>query len=421
MGELTDQVIDLRPYARALSRALPWIVLAALLAGAAGYFFSTLQTPVYTANALIAVRQPRYTLAFDPRIQARDEDVRAVYDALPILAMSDELLSELMVQETIIDEENISIPMLHGSLETVPLAKPTLIQLSADNEDPQAAAEIVNAWARLLVKRANAIYAGQNSDQTEFFVEQVAAAEQELQDAQNALESFAAQNEGAVATAELEALLATQATYLENKGQVELLIQDAQSLLAQIETQPTGAMTSAADQLASLLLQVRAFGGQSETTSQVQLQLLPVDAQAEMSVGEQQAYLLALVDALTAKSAGLDQKVAEITPLVLSLQQQIQEDLTETTRLQDAVDIARDTHTILSRKTEEAGIAEQDGSGIVQLAGTAAVPRAPSAPNKPLNALAAGALGLLVGVVAVLFLHARSLNKTAAAAESGES
>ena len=203
MGELTDQVIDLRPYARALSRALPWILLAALVAAAAGYFFSTLQTPTYTANALIAVRQPRYTLAFDPRIQARDEDVRAVYDALPILAMSDELLSELMVQEGVIDEENISIPMLHASLETVPLAKPTLIQLSADNEDPEAAAEIVNAWATLLVKRANAIYAGQNNDQTEFFIEQVSAAEQELQDAQAALESFAARNEGAVATAEL--------------------------------------------------------------------------------------------------------------------------------------------------------------------------------------------------------------------------
>ena len=178
-------------------------------------------------------------------------------------------------------------------------------------------------------------------------------------------------------------------------------------------------MTSAADQLASLLLQVRAFGGQGEIP--LQIQLLPVDTQAEMSVGEQKTYLLALVDALTAKSADLDRKVTEITPSVLSLQQQIQEDLTEATRLQDAVDIARDTHTILSRKTEEASIAEQDGSGIVQLAGTAAVPRAPSAPNKTLNALAAGAFGLLVAVAAVLFLHIRSVNRHAQAAGARES
>jgi uncharacterized protein involved in exopolysaccharide biosynthesis len=250
------------------------------------------------------------------------------------------------------------------------------------------------------------VFSGQGTSQSVFFGEQLDQSEQELRDAESELEAFAAQNEGAALASELEVLLETQANYLRNQSQLDVLLQDATSLSAQLEGRAQSDIVSPEDRLAALLLQVRTFSGQTELP--LQLQLGGTDNSEQLTVDEQRAYLAALVKVLTEKSADIDSKLAELTPEILRIQQKVQTFDTEQQRLEDAAEIARDTHTILARKTKESAIASQDVSGVIQMVSRATTPTNPASPNKLVNAIAAAALGFLIAVTVVLFMHGQS-------------
>lgn len=395
-----DGEINLKPYVDALWSKAPLIIIVTLIAALTGLVVSSFIAPTYEASALVALRQPRYNLDFDSRIQVEGEDAKSVYDALPILATSDELLAELSESAVVTANPALTFEQLRGILVTEQVAKPTLIKLIAHNGNPEHAAALVNTWAALFVERANAVYAGQGSGQVEFFSNQLQTAEKELASAQAQLSIFAATNEKEILTNQLNALLFNQNALLEKQGATILLQQDVDSLLKQLETTPPSATADQGAQLAAILIQIRAFNSQSDIPLQVQFGT--ESSASTQSIAEQRLYLTNLIDTLDQQAFAVDSELAAITPEILDLQHKIQEIVTQETELNDAAELARDTHTILARKVEESNIANADATGLVQLASKASVPSTPSSPNKWLNAIAAGFIGFMITSAVVI-------------------
>ena len=405
-----DGEINLKPYAEALWHKAPLIIIVTIIAAVVGYAISSFMAPAYSATALIAIRQPRYNLDFDPRIQNEDEDTKSVYDALPILATSNELLFDLISSSSNTQEPLPSLGELQNALIAEPVARPTLIELTAEASTPELAAELVNSWAALLVNRANQVYGGQGAGQVEFFTNQLDIATTELDTAQAALNIFAASNENQILTNQLEALLNSQAALLDNQRLLTLLQQDVQSLLTQLESTPINANIGEGDHIAAVLVQIRAFN--SQTDLPLQIQVGGGNAPPAQTAGDQRLYLTNLANTLNEKSTEIDAELSRLKPEILVTQQRIQEAQMQESELTDAVTLAHDTQTILARKVEESNISGADATGLVQLASKATVPTSPSSPNKVVNAIAAGLLGLIISSAVVIIWQWRRGRET---------
>src|SRR5690554_5645089 len=94
MEEDLYEELDLRPYIMALVKNWMWIIGAGLLAGLIAFGVSSLLPPTYEATALVAITENRQIIQFDPRFE--NVQVSQPLGAYPELALSDELLSQLL-------------------------------------------------------------------------------------------------------------------------------------------------------------------------------------------------------------------------------------------------------------------------------------------------------------------------------------
>lgn len=430
-----EEEIDLREYVLVLLRYWKWIVGGAAIAAVVALVVSFLLPPTYEATALVAVTKPRYVMQFDPRFETLN-DIQPNYKAYPELAASDEILQELLGALNPLPEDIETLQDLQKKVEAESGADPSIVRLTVRHRDPQEAARIANAWAELFVERANELYGGQGEAEVQFFEAQLERAEAELEAAEQALIAFQARNRAAILQNQLNSYKQTQADYLADQRTIAYITQDIKGLQEQLAGQPADRPVSLADQLTSLFLQIEAFNPQTSTPIQLQdtdengtpyrecyfnaQTFIPIDfnaqtsmpihlqvdsatALSERSLSEQIAFLDDLVRVLEEKSAEIDNRLAELEPQILALQQELQEVRTEEERLTRARDVARETYMTLARKAEEARIAAEDASGEVRLASRAAVPQKPASPRKLLNTAVAGALALMVGVFWAFF------------------
>jgi uncharacterized protein involved in exopolysaccharide biosynthesis len=98
------------------------------------------------------------------------------------------------------------------------------------------------------------------------------------------------------------------------------------------------------------------------------------------------------------KSEEIDRRLTELEPELLDLQQQHQEILVESDRLDRAVSLSRDTYATLARKLEESQISAQEENGILRAGSYAAVPTQAVGPRKAFNSAVAALVGLLCGI-----------------------
>jgi uncharacterized protein involved in exopolysaccharide biosynthesis len=261
------------------------------------------------------------------------------------------------------------------------------------------AADLANIWADTLVKEGNRIY-GENEDDVAFLQEQLEQARQILDQAESALVEFEARNESNLLNTQIDALGQAQADYLADQQRLDYLIQGIEGLRDQLTERPQDEAVTLGDSLTTFFLQIQAFN--AETSIPIQLQLESADAISEKTVAEQITFLNDLVTSLEERSNGLDQRLAELEPLILSLQQAHQETKAESNWLNRSRDLAEETYMTLARKVDEARIAVQEGQGTLQVGSYAAVPQRPAGPRKKIITAVAGMLGLLVGVVGAL-------------------
>src|SRR5687768_10655713 len=124
--------------------------------------------PTYEAAALVAVTEPRYLLQFDPRFQTVN-DIQPAAQAYPELAVSDDVLSELLAGVTPRPANIETLGQLRKIVTAEPGADPSLVRLVVRSQDAEEAARLANTWAELFVVRADKLYSGQTEDQVSFF------------------------------------------------------------------------------------------------------------------------------------------------------------------------------------------------------------------------------------------------------------
>jgi uncharacterized protein involved in exopolysaccharide biosynthesis len=398
MTDISEQEIDLRPYIEALIDKWYWILGLGILAAVAAYGASQLITPTYEATALVAITEPRQRVQFDPRIQTVSDN--QPLEAYPDLALSDELLSELLDQ--INDDYGMTLSALREKLTATSGSDSTILKLTAKDENPIEAADLTNMWAELFVKWANQIYGDQGDEQLLFFEEQLDEAGKNLEESEQALIDFQANNRSSILENEILALQQTQADYLAKQRQAKLILQDIESLSAQ----PNNSGQENFDQLASLLLQIRTFGGVAnnvESTMPWQIQL-NVDGKSNLTRSDQQAILSSLGETLLEQSDQLADALDEIEPQILAVQQQKQEANAEENRLNRDFEVVEETYLTISRTVDEKRITSQDTTSGLILASKTAVPEEPTGPSSVLLAIGAGLFGMILATILIVLV-----------------
>jgi succinoglycan biosynthesis transport protein ExoP len=398
-----EEEIDLREYIEVLIRRWHWIagltLVAVLAAGLVSFF---VLEPYYKAEALVLITGPRYQLQFDPRVETV-ADVQQAYKAYPSLAMSDDLLRQVLeVINLPLPTEESTLGALKGKLKATAGADPSLLQLTVTDGNPEQAAHIANTWAEQYVTYADGLFSRRAEDAV-FFSQQLEEARTELQAAEEALIEFQARNQSSILSARLSSARQAQNEYLADQRSIARILQDVGGLRSQLSDQPIGDPSSLGNDLTALFLQIKAFN--AESTAPIQLQVSSAASLSGRTVDAQVAFLDDLGANLEAKSTVIDERLAELEPQILSLQQAVQEINTDYDRLTRDRDVAQQTYMALANKVQEARIAAQDETGEVQLASRASVPTRPAGPSKPTNIAVAGFVGLFLGVFAAYFIE----------------
>jgi len=399
MADYSDQEIDLRPYVTAVMDKWVWILGMGIIAAVLGFVVSSLMAPTYEATALVAITEPRQRVQFDSRIQTVNDT--QPLKAYPELALSDALLVDLLDQ--LPEAGDITLVQLRSKLEAEPGSDPSLLKLTANDDSPELAARLANSWAGLFVVWANEIYGDQGDEQLLFFEAQLAEAGEELRISEQALIEFQATNRSSILLNQLLAVQQTQADYLAKQRQTDLILQDVGSLLTEEGNNSTSGQARI-EQLASILLQVRALGGVANSvTSTMPWQIqMNVDSQSSMSQEELRTVLSNLRSILLAQSSQIEERLAEIEPQILSVQQQKQAADVEESRLRRDFDVATETYTTLARTVDEKRITSEDTTSGVKLASETAVPQHPAGPRTTVIVGGAALMGLLAATAAIL-------------------
>lgn len=388
---------DVRPYLLALRHNGRKLALLTLATAVIALLISFILPPTYEATALVAVTQPRQRIQFDPRFAAVQDERQALL-AYPELALSDHILFDLLAQAPTVMPNVSTMEDLREMLDAVPASDPGLIRLIVSYRDPETAAQIANLWADLFIIRLNELYGDQGGEQVRFFQEQLAAAEQALNEAETALVDFQRLNEGNLINSELQTRQAAYSHYLDDLNQITFLRQDIQALHNQMSSAADKIAFS--DQLTALFLQIKVFN--AETGTPLEVQIDAADTLTRQNPEEQIAFLYDLLLALDDRGMEDEARLAELKPQILNLQQTYQGYVTHYNSLVRDITVAEETYTALARKVDEERISAQDTSTGGRLASRSFAPHKPTRPLILLNTLLGGALGFLLAVFAIL-------------------
>lgn len=410
-----DGEIDLRPYVNLILQHWWLIVLvtavAAIAAAVASFFFLP---PTYEATAVVAITPPKYLMQFSQQFEplAQERLQTSIYAAYPELAMSDDLLQQ--VADEWAKTAGQPAPNLESLRDRMSVQKTKdvgLIYLRVRDSDPHRAAALANSWAELYIEMLGRLYGGEGEEYS-FFAEQLSLTKNNLDAAQQALADFKARDPTAMLSSELQAKIAAVDGYLAAKNSIEALQGQIAGWRAQLAAQPGNHALSPADEIISLLLQLKAYNLLQES-SQPTFQISLDRAAQGRTVAEQIAFLDDLQKLLSARLSEIEAQVADLQPQILEVQQKLQAATNEADRLTQEVKIAISLYDSLTRKTEEARIASESQSGAGRLASRAAVPAKPIGPRKLVNTVLGAGVGLAVGLALALLLELANRQRTA--------
>lgn len=401
MTEYTQPDIDLRPYIHSVLKNWYWIIGLGLLAGVLAYLGTRLLlTPTYEATSLVSLNVLRQRVEFDPRIVT--EELVQPPKAYLEIALSDDILAR--VREETPAVSSLTLGRIRSFYDVEQGNDQTIIRVTASNAEPALAAELANNLASQLVLWANNKQDETSEQQLDFFEQRLAAESANIEQLEQALIDFQAENRLTLLQNEFDSLQQTHAELLEKQANVEDLTLDIDSLLASIQSSD-GAALSGEDRLTALILRLRTFGGSTSMETSVPPWQLQVNSNE--SVGESVTTLAEEVSqlrlALEAQTQEIQSALAEIEPRLLDVQRERQEASTIESQLQREIDLAVETQQALARTVDEKRITSQNSSINASVASRSQVPASPTGPRALFNALAAFAgVALLVTFVIVL-------------------
>jgi uncharacterized protein involved in exopolysaccharide biosynthesis len=397
-----DETIDLRPYVEALVRRW-WVILGAVVLGLLGAAILYFAQSNYQATALVAVTDPTQRLQFDPRIVSTVE-LDVLLQAYPELALSDSVVTDLFEEvEPLSDGSIDSLDTLRGMIDVQTGADPRLVRLIVMAEDPQLAADVVNAWAEIFVTHVDTIY-GAPGGEVEFFNAQLAETAEQLRAAERSLVDFQSGSRMGIVDNQLASLNDLQATYLADQRRLSLALDDILGLRRQIEAGSGDAITWA-DQLTALMLQIKIYDTPSATpmpSNPIQLQTSSGSDLTTASRADQLTLLDNLAQAAQANRSEIAVKLLELEPQLFALQREKQDLFHQFEELTRARDVAKETYVTLARKIDEVRIQSEDSASSLRIASLAVPPTELARPNLILLGGIAALAGFMLSVAVLL-------------------
>lgn len=398
-----EEEIDLRPYIEAIIQRWYWVVGTAVATAVIAFVISSFLPPSYETTSLVAVTEPSQLIQFEAGFDAVQDIVQRPLRAYPELAISDELLQNVLDQVQPSLSEEMNLPQLRNIVTAESGDDISLIRLTVQYGDPNKAALIANTWAELFVEKSNEVYGSTDSSQLTTLENQLEQATLELQDAEDALIEFQGRNRLDIINNEITALQTARASLAGEQISVNLLLPDIDGLRELLVAQQGGSI-SLAEQLTALSLQTRAFhADNSSGSTPVMLQIGNETGVLTTDNRQEQIVLLNnLGAALKTKLVVLDGIIDDIEPQILSFQTERERFTTEQNRLARERDVAQDAYTALAQRVREEQLAVQDVGTGVRLASKAAVPDTVAGRSRLLITIACGVLGAMLAVLVML-------------------
>ncbi len=394
-----ENEIDLGKYVQLLFERGIFIaglgLLCAILVG--GTFFFLIPN-TYEANALLIITQPLYTISFDPRFETETQRDVSLYEPLADLARSDTVISELTSRINEPDAGTMGMAEMRAITRVVFENNSNLITLKATAQDPVLAAQIVNAWADILVRATNELF-GDAVQEVHIIETQITQIELDRESVEKELVEFQATNQMATLRTEIIARLTLLDRLINEQGQLAQISQDLEGFRIQLAEAPGASQITYEQEMTLLVLQLRTFNADGLS---LQLQLPPAETQARRTVREARLYLNELGAAISHKQHAIQAQLDPLEAEILALQSRLKELETADARLEQRYEVIRESHLTLSRKAEESRIAAELPGGTIQLGSYAVVPDVPVSKNTLLSTVLAGAFGMLLGAFLVL-------------------
>jgi uncharacterized protein involved in exopolysaccharide biosynthesis len=410
---MNDEIeIDLRKYILLLFKHWWQILVCAAIIAILIFSFSSMLTVSYQATALVAITKPRYELNFNTQIQTLD--IQPANNAFLDLATSDDVLKQVYDQWT---NRPASVKDLQDFQDTIIQVKSgsdtSILKLIVTTDNPEESARLANLWAASLITKANTVYFGQDQQLT-FLENQMENAKNDLDQAENALVDFQAQNQLQILTNQLNSVLQNQRDYLAIQRNIYYLDHSLQGLRSQLISNP-GDQATIADQLSALLFQIQTYNSQpigsvesqpigSAQTLPLQIQFTDPAAFGSLDNQVQITILDNLAKSIQDRSTQVAKDLKTFDPQILSLQQSVQQYQSDQDQLENTHDIAQKTYTTLAQTVDQTRISSRDPSNELQLASSALPPSQPLSRNRLRNTLLGGFTGGILAVIAVLVL-----------------
>lgn len=433
-----EDEIDLRQYLDVLIRwwrEIVLITLSAVVLAAVGILLARLILPAqYEASADVAIVRTVSDVNFDERFRTNPEELRtdtaslsARRSALLGLVATGAIAQEVIAQlgDTLTVEEQNPANLLEmveatlGSPDGV-RTDSDLIRIKITADEPEKAAAIANAWARLYVSEVNTIYGQVPNEVLASIENELAAAEQQYLTSQANLEAFIAGNRidelsslVTVLQQRIEQEVSLQKAYLLQWEDTQEQLATVAALRTQIAQGGEGAARSTMVALQTLKMNVYSVPPQG---LQVEVRDLPeVNQQAMLTDldGLRQALDQRLADLeikINASGAqlGSTQGVSSTLPSTLenlrASKAQLEAETAKQLQLTQQRDLTWDTYKTVSSKVAELNLTRAAASSEVRFGAPAVAPIQPiKNTSLLLSTLGAGIIGLVLSLFYILF------------------
>ena len=381
-----EDEINLREYLHVLIRHWKLIVSITLIAVIAAVLVGFLAPLTYEAKASVLITETRAQIVFEPKYRTFSSvEQEELKQALVALVKSNSVAASVV--EKLGDalgpaEQNVIRIQKKVDVKTVG----DLIEISVKSGDPEKAADIANAWAEAYVDYINGLYTGTSLSPDELRT-QADDAKKGYEEKQRAWESFVSNNR----LDELQRLI----------GDKKLLV-DVKYLREQIAAGISTPASAAANSLAIILLQAKAFI-KLPAELQVSLDTLPgLDASIEGQLRDIDALISTLESRIGEKRG---QSVDELQKEILQLKGEHVQESARERELKRSRDVAWETYTTLDNKAIELEVASQAQDVAVRVAVAATVPELTTARPDITSVGIALALGLIISVFAAFGLE----------------
>jgi uncharacterized protein involved in exopolysaccharide biosynthesis len=424
---MMEQEIDLRPYLVAVMRHGRLIIICIVALALVGAASSALTTLNQRASADVLVIPSSSQITLDPRFQTTNgsnvSNPTAARQALINLASS-HLVAEQVIKD--LGDTGLSIDTLSQQVSVT--SSSDLLQITVSNSDPAKALKLAEAWGKAYERLVADIY-GRSQSQTELLASTIVASQQRYDVAQTALETFLSDGQSVRVEGQITSLtemlsgsrqaqLLLYTDYLTRTRQLDLILQDAQTLQDQMSTQAT---SSFADSFAALLLRARTVDSDAPsfqlsagdiTSAQVSSrdlltaldQLIAVLSRRRDQLSARSEEIAATIAGNAAPSgtaATSQQRYSDQLATLMSTYEQLQ---ARQALLTQQRDIARDTLILLQRKNDEQEAGRSSPPIEVRFISANIEPRSSIIAQPIQRGVIAGVVGLILGaLLAILF------------------